>query len=396
MRPTASSLERASRCTGSAILPRVEEVTDAASRGIAIHAFLARVVEVGREEALAELSEDFRPICSAIDLDVLPTSALEVIAELALAYDPETGTARELGRNIGRKYPPVSPAEFVGTADIVTMSKTEIFVADYKAGHSLITPAKDNAQLRMLGLAAARLFNRRHLRVAIIRITEDGTPFFDSADYDALELDTVEEELRDLARRIDQAKDLFSIGEPPPVTTGTHCRWCKSLVYCPAQTALVRRMASNPETIGEELLAALNPEQAATAWTRLKVLEEVTRRVREALYAYARDNSIPLGNGLVVGEVETQRRALDGRITFEVLNGLHGHEVAQAAVDLDASQAGIERALRGVAKATGEKLGKLKRQVMAELEEAGAVTMKTSRTVREHRPNQPSEITKAA
>ena len=386
MRPTASSLERAGRCLGSAILPRVDEITDAASRGIAIHAFLARVAEVGREEALDEVAEEFRLVCTAVDLDVLPTSAMEVIAELALAYDPETGTARELGRNIGRRYPPVHPREFVGTADVVTLSSTEVFVADFKTGHGLIAPAKENPQLRFLGLAAARVFHRRHLRVAIIKLTEDGTPFFDSAEYDAIELDAIEEELRDLARRVDQAKDLLAIGEAPPVTVGIHCRRCPSLVHCPGQTALVRKLACQPDAVGEEIMAALTPELASTAWARLKVAEEILRRVREALYAYARDCGIHLASGVVVGEVETQRRQLDGKIAFEVLERLHGPAVARAAVELDASQASIERALRGVAEVTGERLAKLKRQVMAELEQAGAVSIRTSRTIREHIP----------
>lgn len=384
MRPTASSLERAGLCLGSALLPRVDELTDAASRGIAIHAFLARVAEFGREEALGEVAEEFRPACAAIDLDLLPTSALEVIPELALAYDPETGTARELGRNLGRRYPPVHPREFVGTADIVTLSKREVVVADFKTGHGHITPAKENAQLRFLGLAAARVFDRRHLRVAIIKLAEDGTPFFDSAEYDAIELDAIEEELRDLARRLDQAKDLLALGEPPQVATGIHCRRCPSLVYCPGQTLLVKKLGSHPDAVVEDILAALTPEMAATAWARMKVVEEVVRRAREALYAYARDHGITLANGVVVGEVETQRRQLDGRLAFEVLDRLHGQDVARAAVDLDATQASIERALRGVAEMTGEKLAKLKRQVLSELEEAGAVSIKVSRTIREH------------
>lgn len=384
MRPTASSLDRAGRCLGSALLPRVDEITDAASRGVALHAFLARVTEVGREEALGEVDEAFRPACAAIDLDVLPTSALEVIPELALAYDPETGTARELGRNLGRRYPPVHPREFVGTADIVTVSKAEVSVADFKTGRGLITPAKDNSQLRFLGLAAARLLGRRQLRVALIRIAEDGTPFFDSADFDAVELDAIEEDLRDLARRLDQAKALMALGEPPPVTTGIHCRRCPSLVYCPGQTALLKKLGGHTEAVADDILEALTPEQASTAWARMKVVEEVLRRAREALYAYARDNGITLANGVVVGEVETHRRQLDGRIAFEVLERLHGPAVARAAVDLDASQASIERALRGVAEATGEKLSTLKRVAMAEMDQAGAVSIRVSRSIREH------------
>lgn len=386
MLPTASSLERASCCVGSALLPRVDDITDAATRGTVIHAFLARVAEVGREDALAEVAEEYRPICAVIDLDVLPVSRLEVIAELALAYDPETGVAEELGRNLGRRYPPVGPRRFVGTADLVALSPADLLVADFKTGHGIIAPAAQNAQLRLLGLAAARRFGRQLVRVAIIRIAEDGTPFFDSAEFDAVELDVIAEELRGLAGRIDVAKDLMDLGQPPPLTTGTHCRRCPCLVHCAAVTALARALASQPEAVADGVTAALSPQQAATAWTRLKLAEEVLRRAREGLYGYARDHGITLPNGLVIGEVETKRRVLDGRLSFDVLRRLHGESVASSACSIEVSQAAIERSLRGVAEANGEKLAKLKREVMSALEQAGALEVRVSRTIREHRP----------
>ena len=386
MLPTASSLERANCCIGSALLPRVDEITGAATRGTAIHAFLARVAEVGRNDALAEVAEEYRPICAVIDLDVLPVSRLEVIAELALSFDPASGVVVELGRNLGRRYPPVGPRTFVGTADLVALSPSDVLVADYKSGHGVITPTAHNAQLRLLGLAAARRFGRQRARVAIVRIAEDGTPFFDSAELDAVELDVIADELRSLAGRIEGAKDLMDLGQPPPLTTGTHCRRCPCLVHCPTVTALARTLASQPEAVADEVMAALTPEQAATAWTRLALAQEVLRRAREGLYGYARDHDITLPNGLVVGEVEWKRRVLDGRTSFEVLRRLHGENVASTAASIEVTQASIERSLRGIAEATGEKLVKLKRQVMNALEQAGAVEVRVSRAVREHKP----------
>jgi hypothetical protein len=385
MLPSASKLERATKCLGSVILPRVDELTPAAERGRAIHGFLARVTQVGREVALEELPDDQRALCAAIDLDVIPTSALDVIAEIAMAFDAESGVARELGRNIGRAYPPLAAREFGGTADIVTLTHDEVFVADFKTGHGVLAPARENMQLRMLGLAASRLFKRRQLRVALIRIAEDGTPFFDSADMDAVELDIIAAELHDLANRILRARDLLSMGEPPSLTTGTHCRRCPSLVYCPAQTVLIRRLAQEPDAVAAEILDALTPRTAARGWARLKIAEEFVRRTREALYAYARENPIDLGSGIVLGEVETARRAIAGTTAHGVLTNLHGREVADAASELEMSQASIDRALRVVAERTGAKLSMLKRDVLAALEQAGAITVRVSRSVREHR-----------
>jgi hypothetical protein len=78
-------------------------------------------------------------------------------------------------------------------------------------------------------------------------------------------------------------------------------RYCKSLVYCPAQTSLVRRLAGETDVVAQDILAELTPGRASQAWQRLKVVEEVVGRVREALYAYAREQPISLPGGTVVG-----------------------------------------------------------------------------------------------
>jgi hypothetical protein len=88
---------------------------------------------------------------------------------------------------------------------------------------------------------------------------------------------------------------------------------------------------------------------------------------------------------MVLGEVETERRVIDGKVVVEVLRRMHGPALAAAAVEVEASQAGIERALRAVAESSGAKLAKLKRDVLRELEVAGGISLKKTRSVREHR-----------
>jgi hypothetical protein len=223
------------------------------------------------------------------------------------------------------------------------------------------------------------------VRVGIIRILDDGTPLSDSADFDTVDLDSIAEDLRVLAQKVGRAQELAFLDQPPPLTTGAHCRYCKSLVYCPAQTSLVRRLAGEADVVARDILAELTPERASQAWQRLKVVEEVVGRVREALYAYAREQPIQLPGGTVVGLVQTQRRALDGRVAFRVLRDRFGSDIAEAAVELEASQASIERALRVVSEQSGAKLAGLKRQVMAALDQEGGISLKTSTSIREHR-----------
>jgi hypothetical protein len=63
---TASGLERIAICEGAAVLPSVGSVSDDASRGHAIHAFLEAVPKVGRDAALAACPEDVRPFCESL------------------------------------------------------------------------------------------------------------------------------------------------------------------------------------------------------------------------------------------------------------------------------------------------------------------------------------------
>jgi len=68
--------------------------------------------------------------------------------------------------------------------------------------------------------------------------------------------------------------------------------------------------------------------------------------------------------------------------------------VATTAVELDTSQAAIERVLRIVSEQSGTKLASLKRQVMSELERREGVKVKSFTSIREYRSE--SEPTRAA
>jgi hypothetical protein len=87
----------------------------------------------------------------------------------------------------------------------------------------------------------------------------------------------------------------------------------------------------------------------------------------------------------VVGPVHTQRRVIDGRVAFRVLRERFGTDIAEAAVELEASQASIERALRVVSEQSGAKLAGLKRQVITALDQEGGISLKTTTSIREHR-----------
>jgi hypothetical protein len=393
---TASRLQRAACCPASVVLPQVQEESEPARRGTAIHAFLAAAREVGREAALAEVPEEYRDDCEVIDLDTLLAGDLdEIAAEVAFAFDVETGEARELGRNIGRAYQ-VRPTEVAGTADVVAFGPFELFVADFKTGRGLVAAPRVNWQLKMLAVAASRTYGVHRVRAAIIRVREDGTPEYEATVFTAFDLDLAAAELRDLVQTTTKLNAAVVSGRAPDVNMGAHCRWCPAAPACPAINALAQRLAREPEKVAEEIAADLTPEKAGKAWVQLKLVEEVTRRVREGLYAFARQTPIHLGDGRVLGEVETRRRVLDGRVTFDCIELLHGHVVADEAVGIEASQASIERALRSVAKETGTALAALKRSVMAAVDKSGGINVRVSRAVREHAVRPDGEVSEFA
>lgn len=382
--PTASNLHCADLCPASAVLPRVRQESPAAARGTAIHAFLAAAAKDGRDEALAHVPEEHRATCEAIDLDVLPAGGTYA-AEVALAYHVETGIGRELGRNLGRSYPPTDAREMAGTADVLALTADgeAAVILDFKSGHRRVAAAQVNRQLQMLALAAARAYGRSRAVVGLVYLLEDGGAWFDRAEFDAFDLDAIALDLHGIADRVEAAARAVAEGRQPDTATGDHCRYCPSYVHCPAQTALVRQMAADPGTLAVEVHAMLNEHNAAAAYARVKAVEAVLKHVREALYAYAQEHPIPLDNGLVLGSVETRREYVDGKVARDVLGRLYGAPVADAACEWSASKTSIRDALRGVAKNMGLKLAAVEREALAAIGEAGGITPKVSRTVKE-------------
>jgi hypothetical protein len=388
---TASSLGRYAVCPASAVLPRVESVPhERTTRGSVIHRCLELVAQVGREEALAEVPDEYRAACEAIDLDALPLDGMRWAQEVSFAYDVATGRARVIGHGLSREeaYQGLAPTEVTGTADSVGISADglTVYVTDYKTGRTEIARAAINWQLRFLALASTRAYGAVHARVALIHIPDSGLPWYDPASFDAWEVDGVALELRRLWDRVAFAAASVAAGEPPLCTTGDLCRWCPSLPYCPAQTALVRQVARDVEE-GRDLAGALTPATAAAAWERVKSIKAAVKRAESAIYTFAAGSPIPLPGGLVLGPVETTREEVDGAVARAVLGELHGWDVADRACEFSTSKAAIERALRGVAATTGKKITHLKRDALEAIGEARGITRKTTTTIKEHVPS---------
>lgn len=394
-RVTASQLDRFRHCPASARLRHVHSTTPGSARGSAAHAYLylVRAAQVGPDEALLDVPEEHRELCEQIELDRLPSG---VAGEVAFAYDVETGGAREIGRGLTREqaYAQLRPTEVGGIADVVgVLSSSQAdavgvygggqgarvgYVGDYKTGWSKVPPAAVNLQVKFLALCATLVYVLDGARVELIHIRDDGSVWRDRAEFDDLELAAFGAEVRDIWRQV------LGAGPDTPVHEGPWCRFCPAYVHCPAKTALLVQLGRGElEPAGGEPETHLTPENAARAYRLAQRADELVKKLKKQLYAYASQHPIDLGDGLVFGPRQTRgNEILDGDVAWTVLGDLFDTNVADEAMTRAATKKGIERALRTVS-SNGELAGNMRR-VLAAIREAGGAERPVKTTIEEY------------
>lgn len=394
--PSASGLHRAFACIASVALPQAEVAGNRyADRGTDKHAFLERIQNgMPREESLALVPEESRSICAAIEVERLPAfEGDSFAAEVAFVYDVALRTAKEVGRSIGRAYPPLRHEQIAGTADVVGLltDGETVFVADYKGPYAEVAPAKSNAQLKFLALAACRAYDRSRAQVAIIRLRDDGSVWTDSAEFDAFDLDVFAGELLALLSKAETVQTAVEGGVVPKVTLGPWCRYCPAVASCPGQTGLIRAAAGEPQAdaLSARLLGTLTPETAAAAFVRVKQVEAALSLAKDALHRYAFAHPIALPDGSVYGPVETKRDELAGGIVHAVLSEKYGVEVANLACEFESTKKGVDRAMRRVLeekKRAGEpvKLKDLNAEALESIRVRGGLTTRLKTDVKLH------------
>lgn len=386
--PTASALARVAACPPSAVLPRSNRTTVYAKAGNVLHAFLQRCQEVGRDDALAEQTPDVVDAMAAIDTDALPVNG-SYAAEVAFAFDLVTGKARELGRGLNRDYSGRTATEVCGTADVVGLTADAVYVGDFKSGYLDIPSARDGWQSRFLSLCAARAYGRDNAISDVIRVRPDETPWTDRARFDGFDLAMTESALRSVIDEAKHAGEMLAFGTMPTVTEGDHCRYCASIDYCPAKTALVRSLGAPTEMATvEDLVGELTPATAGAAHRRVKAIESVVALVKSRIYDLARSHPIPLGDGQFLGETTAPGdEELDGEGTYQVVRALYGDEYAEIVAPPLGRAAAKTRIKTAMRKLKG--LGKLKTikagedDLIGRLREAGCARKPIVTKVRE-------------
>jgi hypothetical protein len=394
--PTFSGIQRAMLCPASAALPRAERVTERQARGTAMHTYLAAVGKVGREAALALVPDEYRPICEAIQLEDLPACEPDAwVAEIALAYNVDTGEAKELGRDIGRAYPWDRQGRWLfGTVDVAGVARdpSTVVAVDYKG--SLWTPAaraERNWQLRAGALALSRLWGRSRAAVAIVKIDDYGEPHWDPAVLDDFSLAMAAAELQELADRIEVAEAAVREGKPVPwLTTSSECEWCPALQACPAHLALAREVAVAPEQVAEQVDALLTPENAPAAYRRLREIERVAKAVRAGLEAFARQMPFDVEPGVRFGPRPYSRETLLGDVVQAALEKAFDGDFAKDVVTPEATKEALKKAVRRWKERTraDETLKALEEKALTAIRAAGGAKKQVTYPVGEYEPKE--------
>lgn len=293
--PSGSSLERGTQCPASFALDQARSTGADAIKGVENHDGI-EVNLVAGETSKHEV------VRQAVD----GATGLEV--EVAYAIDVFAETAREIGKRIKRDYGPVADTEIVLTLDLKAARPDGTWVWDWKS-RERVTPALRNLQLRAACVAV--MLTEGHSRV------HGGIGYLDNDEadvhtFDAFDAATFFADMRLMLNRIGAARALVATGGKPEVHTGSWCKYCPAIAYCPAHTRLAMSMLGELDFVEKEI-AFMTAEQAGKSWVLLRQIQTLADKVEASLRLRARQDVVPLPNGKRLALVEKSRASFDNK-----------------------------------------------------------------------------------
>lgn len=417
---TGSETARAVACPPSVVLPSTPPAAadmQWADEGEAKHTYLqligeqlaaldmadmdaeqrAALIEDEAGAALAQVPEEYRDDCEVIRLEYLPLGP-GFEQEVSIAVDLQAGTARLLGRGIRRRYGAIKPTEVALTMDVARVQGRRGYVGEYKTGMSQQEPAPGHWQLRMEALALAWLHDLEEVDAALIQVFGSGSSAEDAATWSRLDVEFFAAELQVLAlETIPRLREAYAAGATLPTKPGRHCKYCPAVPSCPSKVGLMRAAALRPDDVLAKFRALLG-EDASRAYQMARAVHDIAGRMLSEAHEYARTVApIQMDRGMVYGPVTRQRATLDGAATYRVVERLLGREAADVAVEMSATKASVERAVKhaksqGLQMTTSSGPAPIKavapivRQLLDALDGIGGVAMKDVVKVEEHAP----------
>lgn len=285
------------------------------------------------------------------------------LTEQPVGYDPITGSARLIPSS-HRDYSLAGPTELAGTADLIVVRPGHVAVYDYKTGRPRGTAAT-SWQLRLLGLAVARIVGAESVTVALVYI-RDGDYRLDEHTFGPWDLDEFAGQLSALVHRMQSGEHVAN--------PGTHCYelFCPVRDRCPETTAAIVR-ASDRAMVRLPVWDGIKTDEQARSWhIGLKLLEQFIESARADLHDYVRRSPVDLGAGTRLGVVE---RAGTDKIDLSVPGALRAvvRTAGARAVDRRVTKTSIEAATRAKQERRGEGR-KNALSLYAELKRLGAMT----------------------
>jgi hypothetical protein len=401
---SGSAIERMMLCPAAAALPHNHFESIYTRRGSVIHEFLESCASVGRDAALVQIAtEEEREMCSEIILDGLEVQ-LTLAAELAIAYDVETDTARELGRGVGRAYSDVGENEIPCTIDVVGVrdlpnGTRRGLVVDYKAGYQTRRPIDSVVQLDFGALAATRAFDLDVCEVQLIQVYEGFAPHIQRRVIAAWEIDAFASELRERHADWKRLREEWRSGiVPREFNTGPWCEGCGAREYCPAQTSMLRAVLSKDLFDGLMRMEPIPDAALVDAWDQIHAAQSVLSLVKSKVIGIAATRKLYLGKTADgfdrwLGSTITEGNdKLDGEKVFDVVASLPpetwkdptitGDEVATKATRVTATKKDLDAAIKE-AVPRGQK-AKTLAKIFEQLKAADGITNKINVGVREY------------
>lgn len=329
---SASEAPRIDLCTGGLWLPQAPEVFAETSHGTLVHHFLHRAKQIGKAEALLEQAEFFgwtgtydedgEPLYEEADrqteelLDTLEAIPVERIPEglepeVSFAYNLRTGEVRLLGTGLGRRYErdgALGPDWVVGTADLAGQRDEHLVIPDYKTG-VMRQRARFSRQLSTLAVLASKATGLRRASVSNLYIGRKGRLCPDAAELGPADLDEQEERMRAVPGRLATAEAMLADGELPPLAVGEQCRYCPSVVYCPAHTSEVVHGFLHPRNLTRLSggFASCAADEKKAAVVLLGLAKRHLGRIEKAIKREADREPIALDGGMEYRPVRTER-----------------------------------------------------------------------------------------
>lgn len=200
-----------------------------------------------------------------------------------------------------------------GTADAVILSGRTLHVIDLKYGQGVFVESKNNAQLRMYGLAAYMAYSWIvDVDTIVMHIVQPRMDNIDSETMSAADLVAWGEEVRAVADRITAGPELLTA-----VAGEKQCKFCRAKASCPA-------LQSHVMTVVMQEFDDLTVED--TVHSKLQDALDRIARVDNASLAAIMPNLDMVIDWCKSVRAEVERRVFDGQTIdgFKVVDGKRG------------------------------------------------------------------------